>query len=176
MNLHRPACTVAAGCLLFFLAAAHVHAQNPAASEKPKVPMKISGTFDVKMTPLALADDRPPAEGGGAKLGRMALDKQYHGALTATATGEMLSAMSSVSGSAGYVAIERVSGTLEGRSGSFALQHTGTMTRGAPELLIRVVPDSGTGQLTGLTGSMAIRIEAGGKHFYDFEYTLPESR
>lgn len=174
MKKPRPFCT-AAGCLLFCFAAALVHGQNPAPGDKPKVSMKISGTFDVKMTPLTLADDRP-AESGAAKLGRMSLDKQYHGSLTATATGEMLSAMSSVGGSAGYVAIERVNGTLDGRSGSFALQHTGTMTRGAPELLIRVVPDSGTGQLTGLTGTMGIRIEAGGKHFYDFEYTLPEAR
>src|SRR5208283_4028345 len=102
---------------------------------------------------------------------RYSLDKQYHGDLEATAKGEMLSAMTDVKGSAGYVAIERVTGTLKGRSGSFVLQHTGTMTRGAPELTITVVPDSGSDQLVSLAGKMAIKI-VDGKHSYDFEYVL----
>src|SRR6185312_9342775 len=97
--------------------------------------------------------------------------KQFHGNLEASSKGEMLSAGTSIKGSAGYVAIERVSGTLHGRSGAFVLQHSGTMKRGTPELSVTVVPDSGTGELTGLAGRMMIHI-AGGKHSYEFEYTL----
>jgi hypothetical protein len=104
----------------------------------------------------------------------MSIDKQFYGDLEATSKGEMLSAGTAVKGSAGYVAIERVSGTLHGRGGTFVLQHNGTMTRGAPQLTITVVPDSGTDQLMGLAGSMAIQI-ADGKHSYDFEYTLAET-
>jgi len=104
----------------------------------------------------------------------MTIDKQIHGDLEATSKGQMLTAGTSVKGSAGYVAIERVSGTLHGRTGTFILQHTGTMTRGALQLSITVVPDSGTGQLTGLNGKMDIQI-ADGKHSYDFAYALPDS-
>lgn len=125
---------------------------------------RASGTFDVTLTPLATdaGDDAP---------GRMSLDKRFHGDLEGTSKGEMLTAGTEVEGSAGYVAIERVTGTLHGRSGTFVLQHSGTLTRGAPQLSITVVPDSGTGELVGLAGTMAIEI-AGGKHSYDFEYTL----
>lgn len=131
-------------------------------------PMKrVSGSFEVRMTPRA-------ADGADAFPARMSLDKHYHGDLEATATGEMLAHTTEVPGSAGYVAIERVSGTLHGRRGTFVLQHGGLMARGAPQLTIEVVPDSGTGELAGLEGSMGIRIE-GGAHFYDFEYALPES-
>ncbi|PYR90434.1 MAG: DUF3224 domain-containing protein [Acidobacteria bacterium] len=104
-------------------------------------------------------------------LARMSIDKRFHGDLEATSTGEMLSAGTSVKGSAGYVAIERVTGTLAGRSGTFVLQHTGTMNRGTPDLTITVVPDSGTGDLTGLAGRMSINIDEG-KHSYGFDYTL----
>ena len=104
----------------------------------------------------------------------MSIDKQFHGDLEATSKGEMLTAGTAVKGSAGYVAIERVSGTLRGRSGTFILQHSGTMTRGAPQLIITVVPDSGADQLVGLTGTMVINIESG-KHSYEFEYTLADS-
>ena len=104
-------------------------------------------------------------------FGRRSIDKRYHGDLDATGVGQMLSAGTPVQGSAGYVAIERVSGRLHGRTGTFALQHNGTMTRGAPELSVTVVPDSGTGQLSGLTGTMRIII-AGGKHSYEFDYML----
>jgi hypothetical protein len=127
---------------------------------------RASGPFEVKLNPLATDDS---AE--GAALGRMSIDKQFHGDLEATSKGEMLTAVTQVKGSAGYVAIERVSGTLHGRSGTFVLQHTGTATRGAQQLSVTVVPDSGTGQLVGLAGKMAIHI-ADGKHSYDFEYTL----
>ena len=102
----------------------------------------------------------------------MTIDKQYHGDLEGTGKGQMLTAGTPVKGSGAYVAIEKVAGTLKGRSGSFALQHSGTMTQGAPHLAITVVPDSGTGELKGIAGKMDIKI-ADGKHSYDFEYTLP---
>jgi len=126
----------------------------------------ISGTFDVKMTPQSSAVE-------AAQIGRFSLDKAYHGDLEATAAGEMIAVMTGEKGSAGYVAIERVSGTLSGKTGTFVLQHNGVMTRGAGQLSIAVVPDSGTGDLTGLAGTMSIDITEG-KHFYEFEYTLPQ--
>lgn len=128
-----------------------------------------SGTFEVKVTPQT--DD----SGGEPFLGRMSLDKQFHGDLEGTSKGEMLTVGTDVKGSAGYVAIERVIGKLRGQSGTFALQHTGTMTRGVPNLIITVVPDSGTGELVGLDGKMTINI-TDGKHFYEFDYTLAESQ
>jgi Protein of unknown function (DUF3224) len=106
-------------------------------------------------------------------LGRMSIDKQFHGELDATSKGEMLTGMTPTKGSAGYVAMERVTGTLKGRNGTFILQHSGTMNRGVPTLSVTVVPDSGTGELAGLTGSMNIIITEG-KHSYDFTYTLPD--
>jgi hypothetical protein len=124
---------------------------------------------EVKLNPQA-----PDEKVGDPSVGRMSLDKQFHGDLEATSRGQMLTAMTDVKGSAGYVAIERVAGTLHGRSGSFALQHSGIMNRGVPQLTIIVVPDSGTGKLLGLAGKMDIKI-ADGKHSYDFEYTLPEA-
>ena len=129
---------------------------------------RASGTFAVKLNPLATYET---AENAG--LGRMSIDKRFHGDLEGTSKGEMLTAGTSVKGSAGYVAIERVSGTLHGRAGTFVLQHNGTMNRGAPQLSITVVPDSGTDQLAGLAGTMTINI-ADGKHSYDFEYTLAD--
>jgi hypothetical protein len=128
--------------------------------------MLAKGSFDVKLTPQKLSDVE-----ADSSLGRMSLDKQFHGDLEAASKGEMLSAGTAVKGSAGYVAIERVTGTLHGRSGSFVLQHYGTMTRGQPELNILVVPDSGTDQLAGLAGKMQVIITSG-KHDYEFEYTL----
>jgi len=125
------------------------------------------GTFEVKATPQT-----PDGKFEDATMGRMTIDKQFHGDLEATSKGQMLSAMTEVKGSAGYVAMERVTGTLQGRNGSFVLQHSGTMNRGVPQLSVTVVPDSGMGQLVGLTGKMDIIITAG-KHSYDFEYTLP---
>ena len=130
------------------------------------VTARASGSFDVKITPLA--NDTPTE---GSPLGRMAIDKQFHGDLEATSKGEMLTAGTAIKNSAGYVAIERVTGTLAGRTGTFALQHNATMTRGEGALNIVVVPDSGTGELTGLAGSMQIEI-ANGAHRYVFEYEL----
>ncbi len=128
----------------------------------------VSGPFEVKLTPQPMAE-----VGAESGLGRMSLAKQFHGELEATSQGEMLSAMTKVEGSGVYVAVERVTGSLAGRRGSFMLHHAGTMKRGVPQLTVNVVPDSGTDELTGLTGMMNIRIEEGGKHFYDFEYSLP---
>jgi hypothetical protein len=129
--------------------------------------MHASGTFDVKLTPQSAT---PGIE--AAQLGRQTIDKRFSGELEATSLGEMLSAGGNVQGSAGYVAIERVTGALQGKRGSFVLQHTGTMNRGVPSLSISVVPDSGTDELIGLSGSMQIQIEQG-RHLYRFDYSLP---
>jgi predicted flavoprotein YhiN len=126
-----------------------------------------SGMFEVKLSPQV--DDKA----SDPTVGRMSIDKQFHGDIEATSKGQMLALRTAVEGSAGYVAMERVTGTLHGLSGTFALQHSGTMTRGTPELIINVVPDSGTDQLVGLAGKMMIDI-SDGKHSYDFEYTLAE--
>ena len=128
---------------------------------------RIRGEFEVRLASLPTHDT---AE--GSLLGRRSLDKVFRGELAATSVGEMLSAGTAVKGSAGYVAIERVTGTLRGKAGTFVLLHRGVMDRGQPSLSVTVVPDSGTGELTGLTGTMAIEITQG-QHFYDFEYTLP---
>lgn len=129
---------------------------------------KATGTFQVAMKPQSAPD-----EAAGVTLGRMSLDKQFEGDLVATGTGEVLTAMTPVQGSAGYVAIERVTGTLAGRTGAFVFQHSSTMDRGVPSQSVTVVPDSGTGELAGITGSFAIAIRDG-RHFYEFDYTLPE--
>lgn len=127
------------------------------------------GTFDVTLTP------QPPEAGAEASVpGRLTIDKQFHGDLEGRSQGQMLAVRSAVAGSAGYVAMERVTGALRGRRGGFALQHSGTMTRGTPALSVTVVPDSGTEELTGLTGTMAI-VVSGGKHSYVFDYSLDDA-
>ncbi|MHC4611157.1 MAG: DUF3224 domain-containing protein [Planctomycetota bacterium] len=126
------------------------------------------GTFEVDLKPLD-GDAANPA------LARMSIAKQFRGDLEATSRGQMLTAGTSVKGSAGYVAIELVSGVLQGRRGTFLLQHNGIMSRGAGDLSITVLPDSGTEELAGLTGGMAITI-TDGNHSYDFEYNLPAAR
>lgn len=125
------------------------------------------GEFTVKLQPL-------PVEGQpeGSTIGRMSIDKAITGDLVAATAGQMLSAMTDVKGSAGYVAVERVDGVLHGRRGTFVLQHAGTMNRGESSLSVTVVPDSGTGELKGLAGRFDIII-MGGKHSYEFTYTLP---
>jgi hypothetical protein len=130
------------------------------------MPEHATGTFEVALKPQNLfhADSSP-------LLGRLSIDKTFHGDLTATSTGEMLSARTSVKGSAGYVAIELVSGTLHGRKGSFVLQHSSTMTKGEPRQSVTVVPDSATDELVGLSGTMVVNIKDG-KHSYEFEYSL----
>jgi hypothetical protein len=129
---------------------------------------KASGTFEVKVTP------QPPDEADTSGIGRLLLDKEFHGDLEGTSKGQMLAVGTAVEGSAGYVAMEQISGALHGRSGSFALQHIGSMTRGNPDLKVTVVPDSGTGDLAGLSGKMQIII-AEGKHSYEFDYTLAQA-
>lgn len=149
----------------------HIHAQSPAAGSAQKESSTIhhaSGTFEVKVVPQA--DDRA----GDQTLGRLTIDKVYRGDLEGTGVGQMLTGGSAVKGSGGYVAMEKVTGKLQGRSGSFILQHNGTMAGGSYQLNITVVPDSGTGQLIGIAGKMNIII-ADGKHSYEFEYTLPEA-
>ena len=127
---------------------------------------RASGPFEVSLKPLPM-DNEP----GSEMLGRMAIDKQFSGDLEGNSKGQMLTGGTAIKTSAGYVAIELVTGTLKGRKGSFILQHTGVMNRGSPSLVITVVPDSGTGQLEGIRGTMAIKIE-GGKHSYELNYTL----
>lgn len=129
--------------------------------------MKISGPFTVKMAPL----DAYSTTTEGTSQGRMSIDKIFEGALAGTSQGEMLTAMTTTKGSAGYVAIEKFTGTLAGKAGTFALQHFGIMHGEVSRLILEVVPDSGTGELTGLSGEMDIRREDTG-HFYDFEYEL----
>jgi hypothetical protein len=127
------------------------------------------GNFEVKLNTQP-ADERV----GGPAISRMSVEKQYDGNLEATSKGQMLAVATDVQGSAGYVAMECVTGTLNGRSGTFALQHNGIMTRGVPHLTITVVPDSGTGDLVGLTGKMLVVI-VDGKHSYEFQYGFAEN-
>jgi len=149
--------------MMFHPRPAHAQTASPSLKEAI-VTSHATGPFDVKVIPADEKFDDP-------LLGRMTIDKQYHGDIEATAKGQMLTAGSAVKGSGAYVAIEKVSGTLHGHTGTFVLQHSGTMTNGAPQLTITVVPDSGTGQLAGIAGKMTITI-TNGKHFYDLEYTL----
>ena len=146
------------------LIAGAVPAQTPSAAPKP-MSHHATGTFEVKMLPQSSTD-------ASSMVGRMSIDKTFRGDIDGTSKGEMLAFRSPVEGSAGYVAIERVEGTLHGKHGTFALQHTGSMDRGKPSLSVTVVPDSGTGELAGLAGKFDIII-VDGKHSYAFEYTLP---
>lgn len=131
--------------------------------------MRATGSFDVTLTPVA-QDELP----GSTALGRLSIAKTFTGDLTGTSKGEMLSAITSVTGSAGYVALERVTGAINGRAGTFVLQHSGTMTRGEPHLIVSIVPDSATGDLTGLTGTMKIII-TNGHHAYELDYSLADA-
>ena len=130
---------------------------------------RCSGAFSVTVTPL-------PAESGigDASIGRMSLHKVFEGDLAGEARGQMLAAMTGVVGSAAYVALDRFEGSLHGRRGGFSLQHRGVMERGAPDLSVTIVPDSGTGELGGISGSLGIRSD-NGAHFYDLDYRLPEA-
>lgn len=152
---------------------AATRAQTAAASADKKektMTYHAKGSFEPVLTP------QPPEDKAeGSTLGRMSISKKWHGGLDATSAGQMLTALTDVKGSAGYVAIERVTGKLNGRSGSFVLQHMGILDRGAPHLTVTIVPDSGTGQLAGIAGgTMNLIIEADGKHLYELDYTLPE--
>ena len=145
-------------------------AQTPDTAPKGKTMANhATGTFEVKLAPQ---NDGKPED---SPIGRMLIDKQIHGDLEATSKGTMLASGTGARGSSGgYVALEIVTGTLKGHTGTFVLEHSATMNRGVPQLSITVIPDSGTGQLTGLAGKMNINI-ADGKHSYDFEYTLPDT-
>jgi len=155
-------------CLCCTFAFAQTSSNSGATSKEAVLTAHASGLFEVKMTPQEDKAAETP-------FGRMRFDKQFHGDLEGASKGEMLSLGTGAKGSSGaYVALERVTGTLQGRSGSFTLVHTAIMDRGVPQLTITVVPDSGNGELTGIAGRLDIKIEEGGKHFYDFEYTLPK--
>jgi len=161
-------------CVFFchrFQAHAQTQLSTPNQSQKEAaMPMHASGPFEVKISPQT-----PDGTFEDATMGRMTIDKQFHGELEGTSKGQMLTAMTDIKGSAGYVAVERVTGTLHGRHGTFMLQHCATMTRGVPQLSVTVVPDSGTGELTGISGTLIINIVEG-KHFYEFDYTLPTQK
>jgi hypothetical protein len=144
------------------------HSQSPDSSSKEAFVTHATGPFDVKMIP----QDDKAVDG----VTRMLIDKQYHGDLEGTGKGQMLTGGMSADKSGAYVAIEKFTGTLHGRTGSFVLHHTGIMTRGKPDLTILVAPDSGTGQLAGIGGKMTIIIAPDGKHSYDFEYALPATQ
>ncbi len=129
--------------------------------------MRAEGTFEVDLQPLkAYAQG-----GGGVTLNRMSIDKNFYGDLEGTSRGEMLSALTDVQGSAGYVAIEQVSGVLQGKFGTFVLQHFGIMDRGQNRLILEVVPESGSGELSSLSGTMTID-QVDGQHYYTFDYSL----
>jgi hypothetical protein len=171
MNVCVVALFLSSATLLAVTAKSVEQSLTTVAQKEKKVSTKqhASGTFEVKMT-------TPPVDDKGAPpaVGRFSLDKQFHGELEGTSAGEMLAISTAVPGSAGYVAMELVRAKLNGRAGTFALQHTGTMNRGEPQLSVTVVPDSGTGELVGLSGKMDIKI-ADGKHFYEFDYVLPNT-
>jgi hypothetical protein len=166
-NLFRARNLIVLGISIPFTFDSLVYTQTPSRVPGPgqkeaSVTARASGTFEVKVTP------QTPTNAG---IGRMSIDKQFQGDLRGTSKVEMLAVSTEIKGSAGYVAMEQVSGTLNGRTGTFALQHSGTMNRGAPQLSVTVVPDSGTGELKGLSGRMSIVI-ADGKHSYEFEYSI----
>ena len=142
---------VAVAAILHGASSASAEANRSVHKETDVMTLQARGPFTVKMAPQGEGDSTD-----GINTGRMVLDKVFSGDLDAVGKGEMLTARTPVDSSAGYVAIERVTGTLDGRTGSFVLQHSGTMTRDAQSLSISVVPDSGTGQLSGIAGSMTI--------------------
>jgi uncharacterized protein DUF3224 len=165
----KPSVVVATCVCLGFALLAVAQTKPPASNalqKETRLAEHAKGTFEVKVIP------QPPDDQDDPNLGRFLLDKQFHGDLEGTSKGQMLTAGTAVKGSGGYVAIEKISGTLRGRSGTFVLQHIGTMTQGTPEMSVTVVPDSGTGELVGISGRLKIII-ADGKHSYEFAYSLP---
>jgi hypothetical protein len=171
-NQTRAVAGVIAGICVILSFGSFAKAQTPR-SPVPKTNQKensvtkhAKGTFEVKLIPQTAE-----SKVGDPSIARFSIDKLFSGDFEGTSKGQMLAVSTDVEGSAGYVAIERVTGTLDGHHGSFVLQHSGTMTRAAPQLSVTVVPDSGTGELVGLAGKMTINI-VGGKHLYEFEYTL----
>jgi len=166
--MQRSKIVLVCACLGLALQAAHPQAlTSKTAGEDSALTGHAKGTFDVTTTALA-----PDEVTGGPAIGRYALDKQFHGDLEAASKGQMLAAGDPAKGAAGYVAMEHVTGTLNGKRGEFAFQHNGAMDHSGLHLTVTVVPGSGTGELAGIAGTMTITIAAG-KHSYDFEYTLP---
>jgi Protein of unknown function (DUF3224) len=162
--------TIVCVCLVLSWAARDEATTTQGAEKGASMSSRASGTFEVTVKPLP-TDEKV----AGLPVGRVALDKQFKGGLEGASKGEMMTADTGTQGSGGYVAVERVTGTLEGRPGSFTLLHLGTMRRGGDfKLIIHVVPDSGTDRLAGLSGTMTIVI-ADGKHSYEFDYTLPDA-
>lgn len=162
-------------CLTICLGtAAAAQTQKPEVRSEEKVKVMkdtAKGTFDVKVMPLAAEENV-----GDATIGRLSLAKTFSGDLVGTGKGQMLGSQSeAVAGSGGYVAMERFTGTLKGKKGSFTLQHIGTMQGGKFDLKVMVVPDSGTGELTGISGTFKIVIEDN-RHLYEFEYSLPAAK
>jgi hypothetical protein len=146
-------------------------AQTGSTQGEKTVSYHAKGTFEPTVTQQGAED-----KAEGSTMGRWSLAKKFHGDLEGTSEGQMLAASTNVKGSAGYVAIERVTGTLGGRRGSFVLQHSGTMSHGAFQLNVSIVPDSGSGDLAGIAGTMNIQIAPDGKHSYEMDYTLPEKQ
>jgi hypothetical protein len=166
-NRHRSVIAVVTiVAALFAAATAAADSVSPAPrSEETSMQEHVSGRFDVKLIPQQDNDDP-------SGIARLLLDKTFHGALAATSRGQMLAIRAANGTSGGYVAMEKVSGTLQGRTGSFHLQHYGLAVRGVNTLTLQVVPDSGTEQLEGLSGTMKIVIKEGGEHFYEFDFAL----
>jgi hypothetical protein len=156
---------VAAFAFAAVLLPASAQNKTPLPQEKT-VKGHATGSFDVSLSP-------PKLEDGDTTISRIPFSKQFHGDMTGSSTGQMLAVGSPAQGMGGYVAMEKMNVTLAGRMGGFVLQHTGTMDHGRVEMSVKVVPDSGTGELAGISGTFNIRIEEGSKHFYDFDYTLP---
>ena len=169
--MRHPRLAPALAIALALAAGVTASAQTPQNPPPTGTPMTATakGPFDVTLTPQAAAGTTPDP----TAVGRMTLDKTFHGDLEGTSAGEMLAVRTAEPSSAGYVALERVTGTLAGRKGTFALQHSGLMNKGKPDLRIVIVPDSGTGGLAGIAGTMTIEIAPGGKHSYELTYTLP---
>lgn len=165
-------CVLLVSCFLFFVGAANSQTRsvNNKMTKQTADTRLAKGTFEVKVTPLAAEENV-----GDPTIGRLSLDKQFSGDLAGTSKGQMLGINTETKDSGGYVAAERVIGTLDGKKGTFALQHAGTMQGGKFDLQVNVVPDSGTVELTGISGKMKIIIEKG-KHFYEFEYSIAASK
>lgn len=155
---------------LAIMLAAFTNAQTGATKKGETMSKKATGTFEVKVAPLAAEENV-----GDPLIGRLSLAKTFSGAMAGSSKGQMLGIDTGIKDSGGYVAAERFVGTLDGRKGSFSLQHSGTMQGGKYEMNIIVVPDSGTDELSGIAGKMTIKIE-GGKHFYELEYSLPAKK